>query len=108
MRTGNLSDLSGRIDAASSAIGRLEASRGAGGKAIRLKVIRSLSGSISDAMLRGVSMRDIARTIADSTGMSLSSATLSKYLDILKREEDQAAAKICRALAGKTAAGEKS
>ncbi len=99
---GNLSEMAGKINVAAAAIRNLPSGRTGGDKEERLRIIRSLYSQIQDARLRGVSFNTLAETISDATGMKVSGVSLSKYILILKEEQEAAVRNISRTLKGES------
>ena len=95
----NLSEMAGKINVAAATIRNLPSGRTGGDKEERLRIIRSLYSQIQDARLRGVSFNTLAETISETTGMKVSGVSLSKYILILKEEQEKAVRNISRTLA---------
>lgn len=94
-----IAELTGKINAATSAIQKLEGTGHGGAREIKLTVLRSLYGSIQEARVRGVSLDALAKTITSTVEMKISVATLRKYLLLLKVEEETAVQNMSKKLA---------
>lgn len=95
----SIAELTGKINAATSAIQKLEATGRGGAREVKLKVLRSLYGSIQEARVRGVSLDAIAKIITATVEMKISGVTLRKYLLLLKVEEETAVQNMSKKLA---------
>lgn len=77
--------------------------RGSAGMEMKLKLIRSIMPDISAARLRGASYDEIAKTIGKSAGIKISTMALRSCMKKIEEEEHEAAKKISRELAERTA-----
>ena len=97
---GNLSEMAGKINAATAAIAALQPIRRSGaGKEIKLKILRSLYGSIQEARARGIGFTALIKTLKDTTGIKIGTNTFKAYLKIIEEEEEKAVKDISRSLA---------
>lgn len=96
----NLSEIVGKVNAATAAIAALQPNRRSGaGKEIKLKMLRSLYGSIREARSRGISFTALLKTLKETTGMKIGTNTFKAYLKIIEEEEEKAVKDMSRSLA---------
>lgn len=92
----DLAELAPKINAAEAAIVKLPGGRGS--RKLKLKIVRSLYASINQARLRGVTYEALAKSIAETTGIRMTGATLKSCIDTLSAETEEMAKKISRNL----------
>lgn len=91
-----LPELTGKLNAAGSALRGLVTTRGRSGSSVKMSVIRSLFGDIQQARLRGVSYAEIAKTISLAMEIKITAGTLRNYVVAFEKEDEEAAKRICR------------
>ena len=99
----SLKEMSGKINAAAMGISGLgAASRGRKNDIEHVfKIVKSLYSDINRAVNRGVTYKDIAKVIRDTNDVRLSPTQLTKYLKVIRKEQDDAVANIAGMMAKK-------
>ena len=90
----SLKEMSGKINAAAMGISGLGAASRGRKKDIEhvFKIVKSLYSDINRAVNRGVTYKDIAKVIRDTNDVRLSPTQLTKYLKVIRKEQDDAVA----------------